>query len=285
MANFMTTTPDGGVATGEVFNPALISASVQVAAENARVFRPLITEYGFQGPGKTLDILKLGTLAAAAYTEGAARTFSVPTNSAITVTPSEVDVAMSFTDKEMKRSFMSLIPLYSQMIGEAVAQKMDADVAAEYASASATATTEGDSTASVANLLAAIGIVKVAAKNQGGIVHAVLHTSAWDDLILDDKVINASTRGSGPTITGELTLGGGVRVNFTTAINALTESSVNRYQNMIFTPRALALVMKSDINVEAWDDRNNKAFRIAAGADYDVATIQAGEIALYKVTV
>ncbi len=278
MAEFTT-----GAGIGGVFNPALISATVQVAAEDARVFRPLITDVPFDGPGKTLDILKLGALTAGAYTEGSARSFSVPTNAAVTVTPSEVDLAMSFTDKEMKRAFMNLPMLYTPLIGSAVAQKMDADIAAEYANATGTATDEGDTAASVAKFLAAVAIVKAAAKNHGGVVNGVMHTSAWDDFILDDKVINASVRGAGSLLTGEITLLGGVRVGFTTGITATGTPS--KYQNMIFTPRALALVMKSDITVEAWDSRDNKAFRVAAGADYDVATIQAGEVALYTVTV
>ena len=270
--------------TGAVFNPALLSAAVQISAENARVFRPFITEIPFGGPGKTLDILKIGGLVAAAYTEGTARTFSNNTETAVTITPAEIDLAMSFTDKQMKRSFLDLLPLYTGVIARSVAVKMDDDIAAEYAGSTGTASDQGGAVVTATKLIAAIGNVKVAAKDQGGVVNAVLHTTAWEDLILDDKVIAASQRGTGGLMTGEMTLIGGSRIGFTTSVVTVA-GAPSKYQNMVFTPRAFAIVMKSELLVEAWDSRDNKAFRIACGADYDVATVFGPEASLFTVNV
>ena len=91
----------------------------------------------------------------------------------------------------------------------------------------------------------------------------------------------AAARQGGIGGTGDLL--GGVQIAFTTAINSA--GSPAKYQNMVFTKRAIALGWKSELNVEMWRDENNKAMRIAAGADYDYVTRIPGESAVYTVTV
>ena len=264
--------------------PAIIRPQVIQSANDARVFRPIISEFPFTGPGDTLDLLKIGALSASAFTEGGsqARTFTTDTPAKVTLTPSEVDVAVAFTDKAMRRNIFSLLPVYSVELGRAVAVKMDADVAAEYANFTGTAVDEGDMAASLANLLKAMGNVRAAAKDQLGGIVAVMHTSAWDDLITDTNVISASVRG-GPTITGQLDVLGGGRIFFTTAI--VSAGSPAKYQNMVFHQRTLALAWKQDVEIEAWRDADTKTTKIAAGADYDVATWNAAEGVVYTVNV
>ena len=271
--------------------PAVLRAEVIRSAANARVFRPLITEVPFTGPGDTLDLLQVGTLSASEYpgsggSETDARTYSADTPSKKTITPYEVDVAMAFSDKALRRTAVDVLTVYAQELGRAVAVKMDSDVASEYANFTGTSVDEGDTAASIAKLLQAIATVKVAAKDQSGEIFAVLHTSAWDDLLTDtsNSIVSADVRGdSNAMFTGSITLVGGASVHFTTAINSA--GSTSKYQNMVFTRRTIALGWKSDLFLESWDDRDTKSLKMAAGADYDVVTRVPGEGVVYTVTV
>ena len=51
----------------------------------------------------------------------------------------------------------------------------------------------------------------------------------------------------------------------------------------IFFDDIFYYIKPTDHQVDAWDDRNNKAFRIAAGADYGAGLRFAGEAATYTV--
>lgn len=257
---------------------------IEVAAENARIFRQLgIMEVPFTGPGSTIDLLKVGSMTAASYTEGTARTFSTDTPTKVAVTPAEIDVAMSFTDKARKRSLAELVALYSPQIAKAVARKQDDDCAQEYSNFTGAATNEGDASASVAKLLATVADLRQSAKDQFDFARAALHTNHWDDLLLDSSgaILQAQIRGQGgpsAAVTGVIDLVAGVKIAFSTAIVLSTT-----YKNMIFSRRTIALVWKSLMEVDLWDDRNNKALRIAAGADYDVACYFPAEGHLYTV--
>lgn len=267
------------------FIPTIISTQVELTARDMRAFRPLITEIPFTGPGGTLNLNTLDAPAASSYTEGDARTFTAGNvGTAKAITPAEVDVAISITDKLRRRSVNDQAALYAPELARAVAVKMDSDCASEYANATASSTDEGDTAASLAKLLTALRVVKVAAKDQWVQPAAVLHTSAWENLIQESNLINAQVRGNSQgVIGGTVDLLGGVQIAFTTAINSA--GSPAKYQNMVFTKRAIALGWKSELNVEMWRDENNKAMRIAAGADYDYVTRIPGESAVYTVTV
>ena len=256
--------------------PAMIADQIMATARAARVFRPLITEYEFSGPGKTLSLVALDAPAAAAYTDGAARTFTAGTPTSITFTPEQIDVAMSFTDGARRRSARARVPVSAAELGRAVAVKMDSDLAGGYRSATGTPT--APAAGRRAGFLPARGVVKSAAKDQAGLISAVLHTSQGDNLCTDDDVIAAQVRG-GPqgVIGGQLEVAGGAVVRFSTSIY----DADSHYQQLVFTKRAFALVWKTDLQVDAWDDRNNKAFRIAAGADYGAGLRFAGEAATY----
>lgn len=267
----------------------VIKGQVYAAAENARIFRALgITEIPFAGPGSVYDAIKVGAVTAAAYTEANARTFSADTVAKVSFTPYEIDVAMSFTDKARRRNSFDVFAVYGEQVGKAVAVKMDADCAAEYANFTGTTVDETDTTASLAKLLAAAANVRAAAKDQLDFVRAAMHTSAWDDLLLDSSgaILSASVRGaagSSAAVTGTYDLVAGVRIGFSTCI--VSAGATAKYQNMVFSGRTIGMAWKSDLLVEMWDDRNNKAMNLAASADYDVACIYPTEGVVYTVTV
>ena len=271
MANETTTT----TATSAL--PAIINAGIERTASAMRVFRPVISEFPFAGPGKTMDLLTLDAVSAASYTEAATRTFTTGDPTKVTLTPAEIDVAMAFTDKVRRRSIVELVSAYTPEIARAVAVKMDADVAAENSNFSGTAVDGGTvSSWALSEVLAAIGNVREAAKDQVGMVAAVCHTAGWDQLVADSNVISADVRGAGNALfSGVLELVGGTRIYFTTAIES--SGSPAEYQNMVFTKRAIALAYKTAFEFDAWDDRDIKSVKIAGGADYDVAMRFAGE--------
>lgn len=265
--------------------PAIKSAAIERTASAMRVFRPLITEVPFTGPGSTLDLITLDSVAAASYTEANTRTFTTGDPTKVTWTPAEIDVAMSFTDKAMRRTVFDLVTAYTPEIARAVAVKQDADVAAEDGNFSGTAVDEGDAGASVAKLVEAIGNVRSAAKDQVGDISAVMHTAKWHDIVTDSNVLSTQIRGqSGTLYSGMIELVGGSRVYFTTAIES-DGGSPAKYNNMVFTRRAIALVYKTAFTFESWREPSNKTFNIAGGADYDVAMRFAGEGSLYTVQI
>lgn len=267
----------------------VIKGMVQAASEKQRIFRNLgILEIPFGGPGSNMDLMVLGNPTAATYTEGAARTFYNNTETKVTVTPYEVDVAMSFTDKARKRSNWDLVALYGPLLARAVAQKIDADCAAEYTNFTGTAVDQGGTTPTWAKLIAAAGGVKSNAGDSLSFVRAALHVSQWDDLLVETAngslATSAAVRGSnGAAISGVIDTVVGVRMAFSTII--VSAGGTPKYQNMLFNGRTLALGFKAEFEADAWDSRDNKAFRIAAGSDYDVATYFPLEGVVWTVTV
>ena len=113
-----------------------------------------------------------------------------------------------------------------------------------------------------------------------------MHTTAWSELLADTDaekfILSAAVRGgSGDSaaVTGVIETAVGLRIGFSSAINT---ASV-KYQNMLWNGRALGLVWKSEMQLDAWDSRDNKALRIAAGADFDTALLYETETALMTV--
>lgn len=267
----------------------VIKGMVQAAAEKQRIFRNLgILEIPFAGPGSNLDLMVLGAPTAAAYTEGNARVFYNNTETKVTITPIEIDVAMSFTDKARKRSQWDLVALYGPLLARAVAQKIDADCAAEYQNFTGTTVDQGGTTPSWAKMIQAAGNVKSAAGDSLSFIRAALHVSAWDDLLVETAngslATSAAVRGSnGAAVSGVIDTVVGIRMAFSTVI--ISVGGTPKYQNMLFNGRTIALGFKSEFEADAWDSRDNKAFRIAAGADYDAATYFPLEGVVWTVTV
>jgi len=276
---------DTTVTTLAVDLPEIIADQIALTAHDMAVMRPLITEVDFSGPGDILDLLTLDAMSASSYTEGAARTYAAGTPTQVQITPAEIDVAMSFTDKARKRTQHDMVPIYATELARAVATKVDADIITDMtANGSATDTDEGDAVASMSKLLTALGVIRAAAKDQSDGLGAVLHTSAWSGLVSDSNVINAEVRGTAQgALGGSFTLAGGATVAFTTGIGS--SGGTPAYDNLVFSKRACVLGWKRTLEVDAWDDRDNKAFRIAAGADYDTVMRFAGEAGKYTVTV
>lgn len=274
------------ITTAASLMQTLVDTSVlERAAAAQRVFRDLITEVPFTGPGSVLSLQNFDLLTAAAYTEAGSRTFTTGDPTGVSVTPIEVDVAMAFTDKLRRRSPVDLVAFYTPELSRAIAVKIDADCAAEDANMSITAVDEGDSSASVAKLLEAMGAVRAAAKDQVSVVNAVLHVSAWDNILVDSTHTAVQVRGEGSAlVSGQVSLLGGGLVRFTTAIES-NGATTPKYNNMVFNRRAITLVYKSLLQVDVWDDRDIKSVKIGATADYDIATRYGGEGVLYTVTI
>lgn len=273
--------------------PAVISPAVIQSAANARAFAPLITDVPFTGPGDTLDLVRIGTLTASGYaesaaSEGATRTFSTDTATSITVTPGEIDVAMQFPDKALRRVMAPVLALYGAELGRAVAVKQDADVADNYGNFTGTSVSEGtsDATASWQGLISTIGEVRQAAKDMVGPIGVVCHTAHWADLLNDSEsqnnIVSVDVRGTGNALfTGSISMAGGATVSFSTSIN--TSGSGGDYQNMVFTRRSITFVWKDRLNTEGWRDPDTKSFKLAAGADYAIGFRVTGEGSLYTV--
>ena len=262
---------------GAVLNPTVISAAIEVEAATAQVFRPLVATVDFMGPGSVLDIPRIVPMAApSSYTEGDARVFSYETPTKGTYTPGEIDQAMSFTDKQIRRGILAHLPVYQAELGKSAGRKIDSDLAGLAASFTGGTITDG-AAATYAKLVEAIGKVRQQANDNQNVIFVVEHTVHWAQLLAEANIAEASITGTptGAARSGRIDLVGGGAVFFSNAIG--TTSSPVKNRNMAFTPRTMVLVLKQDITGEAWRSEDNKAFRIAVSADYATGVYMSGE--------
>lgn len=262
---------------GAALNPTVVSASIEVEAANAQVFRPLITTIPFTGPGSVLDLPRVVPMAnSPAYTEGAARAFTHEVPTKATLTPGEIDQAISFTDKQIRRGVLAHIPVYQAELGRSAGRKIDSDLAGLVASFTGGTITDG-AAATYSKLVEAIGKVRQQANDNQNVIYVVAHTSHWAEYLTDANIAQAQVTGTpqGAARSGRIDLVGGASVFFSNAITTTSSPAKNR--NMAFTPRTMVLVLKQDITGEAWRSEDNKAQRIAVSADYATGVYMAGE--------
>lgn len=239
--------------------------------QETSVMRPLVTTYNITGQGKQVAVPIFPTVAAAAVSEGSdlANTEVNPTEK--TITASEVGVMTTLTDLARESSSRPIAQDIGRVFGEALAKKVDTDLAALFASFATANDLGAAGTELTADLLLKAEST-LRALNVPRPYYAVFHPKAVFNL--KKTLTQAGYSGTATAIssTGENVFGSGFVGNIfgiDVYENAnLSISSAGDCVGGVFHPISLGLAMKMDFKIETQRDASLRATEIVGTMTY-----------------
>jgi hypothetical protein len=239
--------------------------------QETSVMRPLVTTYNITGQGKQVAVPIFPTVAASAVSEGSdlANTEVNPTET--TITASEVGVMTTLTDLARESSSRPIAQDIGRVFGEALAKKVDTDLAALFASFATGNDLGAAGTELTADLLLKAEST-LRALNVPRPYYAVFHPKAVFNL--KKTLTQAGYSGTATAIssTGENVFGSGFVGNIfgiDVYENAnLSISSAGDCIGGVFHPISLGLAMKMDFKIETQRDASLRATEIVGTMTY-----------------
>lgn len=274
----------GSAGAGQPFNPDEWAPAMETAARDFRVMAPLVRTFRFKGPADALNIPKLGTIAAAAFTQAmeegsAAITYSLPTSSTVTITPGMSFAATRVAQRELDHSVYDLEEGLQNELGEGLAQFEDAELAQFADNAAFTIADLGGDTQvySEALLLSQLQTLVTNAKSKARVgpranVSLVFHSLQLNDLLSIPSLSTFQMTGkeNGPTLTGMLTQHWGVGFYMTDNVKDTGTVKVNP----MFSREAIAFARLYMPKFRQQWDADNIAWKLAAWQEYGMAALQ-----------
>jgi hypothetical protein len=233
--------------------------------------RPLVTTYNITGQGKQVAVPIFPTVAASAVSEGSdlANTEVNPTEK--TITASEVGVMTTLTDLARESSSRPIAQDIGRVFGEALAKKVDTDLAALFASFATGNDLGAAGTELTADLLLKAEST-LRALNVPRPYYAVFHPKAVFNLKKTLTQAGYSGTATALSSVGENVYGSGFVGNIfgiDVYENAnLTISSAGDCVGGVFHPISLGLAMKMDFKIETQRDASLRATEIVGTMTY-----------------
>jgi N4-gp56 family major capsid protein len=235
--------------------------------------RGLVRNYTLsQGQGKTVTVPTYAKSTAAALTEGTALTNTAITTGSAVLTVSEVGLMTSISDLAMIASASNVVSDIGRLFGEAIARKMDQDLASNFANFS-TVVGSNSTAATAAKLFEAIAKLRSQGYDTTGDCAIVLHPEVAYDLkssITSTFAAPASMVGNSALENGYVGLLGGVPVYETSNITSTTGDSVGG----LFHRDALGLAIMQDIKIETQRQAALRGWDIVGSAIYGHGELQ-----------
>ena len=260
--------------------PSIVAEAMFVAQERS-IMRGLVKNYTLApGQGKTVTVPIYPKQTAAAVTEGNEVDNTAVSTDGATLTVSQVGIRTLVTDLAVNSAASNVVSDLGRLFGEAIAQKMDQDLMAQFAGF--TTNVIGSSSTVITPALVMQGITKLKAAGvpTDGIV-AVLHPSIAYDLkaALTTTGNVAFTGGAFGDVANEAMRMGyvgqlfGVPVFESANCPLITGGSAGDYQGAIFHRDALGLAVMRDIQIETQRRASYLGSDVVASAMYGVGTI------------
>jgi len=249
----------------------IIKEAIFVSQETSLV-RNLVTSFDISGEsGKTVQVPVYAAAAAAALTEGTDMSSTAISTSSKTITVSEAGVQALLTDMASKSAMGDVAGDLGRILGEAVAKKMDTDLIGLFSGFSA-----GQGTAAqeitVADIFKAAAVLR--ANNAVGVPSVVIHP--YQAYQLKSNLTNTFANSNGNELSNEALRSGYVGtiagVNVYESSNITIDGSGDAI-GAIFTPAALGLAVKWDINIEPQRDASLRGWELNATASYGVGEL------------
>ena len=254
---------------------ALINESVIDYARASIVIAPLVRQFSLEGrAGRVLDVPVWGSVSAGAVNEGTDLSNSALSTDKVTLTAGEVGVMITVTDLLAESDILANLDEYAQQLGLAVADKIDADLAALFAalnSAGAVGSTGVNLTDD--NFLEALYTLEAADAPKP--YHCMLHPRQWVDLRAD--IVTSTGVPYGASAAQEIVNSGfagvlfGVNVYQTT--NVPTANTGADRAGAMFSSEALGIVTKWPARTELQRDASLRATEIVVTACYGVGEL------------
>ena len=286
MATFITnTTVSTGSGAGGPFNPDEWAPAIETAARDFRVMANLVRAFTFKGPADTLNIPKIGSISAAAFStameEGSASvSYALPSNTSVVITPGMSYAGTRVAQRELDHTPYDLEGALQNELGEGLAEYEDTELA-EFANDAAFTIADlgGDGqNYTEALLLSQLQTLVTNAKSKSrigprGNVALVFNSLQLNDLLAISSISSFSVTGreNGPALTGLLTQHWGV--NFYMSDNVKDTGTVK--VNPMFSKEAIAFARLYMPKFRQQFDIDNAAWKLLAWQEYGMAALNA----------
>lgn len=283
--SIINTTVASGSGAGGPFNPDEWAPAIETTARDFRVMANLVRVFRFKGPADVLNIPVLGSISAAAFStaneEGsAAITYTLPSNTTVTITPGMSYAATRVAQRELDHSIYDLESGLQDELGEGLAEYEDTELA-EFANDAAFTIADlgGDGqNYTEALLLSQLQTLVTNAKSKArlgprGNVSLVFHSLQLNDLLAISSISSFSVTGkeNGPALTGLLTSHWGV--GFYMSDNVKDTGTVK--VNPMFSKEAIAFARLYMPKFRQQWDADQLAWKLAAWQEYGKAALNA----------
>jgi N4-gp56 family major capsid protein len=255
----------------------LLSPIVQEAmfvAQEKSLLRGLVRNFTVsKNTGKVLQVPIYPVSTATALTEADDLTPSAVSTNVANITLAEVGLMTNVSDLSLNYSESNIISDVGRLFGEAIALKIDQDIAALFDDFTTTAigTGTGDNV-TAADVFNAIAKLRTKSVDPSGMV-CVLHPLVAHDLkssITSTFGAPASEMGNEAMRTGLVGNLGGVPVYESAAITSASGVS----KGAVFHRDAIGLAIGDDIKIETQRDASARATELVGSATYGVAQLQ-----------
>ena len=233
--------------------------------QETSVMRPLVTTYNISGQGKQIAVPVYPAISASAVAEGTDLSNTAVNPTEVTITASEIGVMTSLTDLGRDSAARNVTADIGKLFGDALADKVDTDVAGLFSSFSADI---GSAGTELTPELIFKAVATLRANNVPGPYYGVFHPKAAFNL---KKVLtNAGYTTSSSSISdlGNEALRSGFIANVA-GVNIFENSNItiDQYDDAVgavFHPISLGLAMKADFKIETQRDASLRATEIVA---------------------
>lgn len=269
MANEITST-----VTSELYTN-IVQAALFTYSEGT-VIRPLVRQYDMTGtPGLVSTVPKYPAVSAADLTENTDITANTAFNTTeATITAVERGAKVLLTDVAKEAAQEDIAAAIGRQLGDAMAKKVDTDIAALFPSFSNRVGAAGDAV-TVDTIFDAIATLRNA--NAQGQVNIVLHP--FQTLSLKKQLTGAaaanmtslSDLGNQALRTGFVGTIGGANIFDSTVVGKDTNDSVSgtgNYVGLAFTSDAIGFMMKRNVRLEVERDASLRAEEIVGSMSY-----------------
>ena len=244
--------------------------------QETSVMRPLVTLYPIVGSGKTIEVPVYPAITASAVNEATDLTNTAVNPTSATITASEVGVMTTLTDLARDSASRNVGADIGKLFGEAIAKKVDTDLATLLDSFTATLDSGGGVELTADKLFQAQATLRLL--NVPAPYYGVFSPKAVFNL---KKTLTAagyntnanaiSDIGNEALINGYVGRVAGIDIfeNANIAINANDDSAGG-----VFHPMALGLALKEDFKVETQRDASLRGTEIVASICYGTGVIK-----------
>ena len=254
--------------------PSIVAEALFVASERS-IMRNLVKNFTIPaGSGKTVTVPRYPLVSAAAVAEGTDLANTAVATDGAVLTVSEVGIMTTVTDLALKSASSNVIADVGRLFGEAIARKMDRDLAALFSGFS-TALGDGTGAITAAKIFEAVAKLR-AAGVPADMLFCVLNPEVAYDLksSLTNAYANpnAGVTQNAAMATGYVGMLAGVPIYETSAVVPVAGDSVGG----LFHRDAIGLATMQDITIELERNASLRGTEVVATAVYGVGELYDG---------
>ena len=250
-----------------------IVAEALFVAQEQSIMRGLVRNYTIAGGGKSVEVPIYANVSAAAVSEASDLSNTAVNPSSVTITASEIGIMTTLTDLARNSAPRNVAADIGKLFGEAIATKMDTDLAALFTGFSTEKGPGAGSELTVQDLFECAAELKTnkAPAPYYGVFHPKQIFNVKKSLTNTFVNPNAGDLQNEAMRTGFIGTIAGVQIFESSNVDGTTDT--DNCKGAVFSQDALALAMMQDLKIESQRDASLRADEIVATAVYGVGEI------------